>query len=398
MMAPSSPPAHVTGLEELAPWLAAASARGAVRFELWVKVRGAEQERVHVGVASESFDLADELLVRVERDRRVELGQAAYAIFAYRGKDKAPSERAFVSLSMRAIAATPMIHEGNGAVASPSAAFASVLSTMQDMTRDVFGSLQRENEHQRRTNEAMMKSSTGYFETFAKGYERTFAALQTRLDASLCEAAELRAKNEQLAQEAKAIAIAYEEVAQSIATEDASTKRKDKRLDEMVEQAKVLAPLVIAKFGNKPGAEGLVTSGVLGALFGSLTTEQTATILNALNNAQRVVLGDVILAHQKSKLKTNPDIGSQGFADGVKMVREPTTPNSPPANDVVNGARERDFKHVFDVLNAQGDQYEKWLDDKAREFVEREKGDAKEATATPKADGEESKKPDSAGV
>jgi hypothetical protein len=137
---------RVSGLEELAHWIAAAGARGAVRFELWIKMRGSEQERVTVGSSAEPFEIADELLAQVERDRRVELGQAAYAVFAYREKDKAPAERAFVSLAARAIA-VPVAGDGaNGsaAAANPSAALASVLSSVHGMTRDAFGSLQRE--------------------------------------------------------------------------------------------------------------------------------------------------------------------------------------------------------------------------------------------------------------
>jgi hypothetical protein len=371
--------ARVAGLEELAHWIAGVGARGAVRFELWVKVRGSEQERAHVGAASEPFDVADELLAHVERDRRVELGQAAYAVFAYREKDKAPVERAFVSLAARAIA-MPVTAEGaNGSASSPSAALASVLSTMQGMTRDVFGSLQRENEHQRKTNESMMKSSTGYFETFAKGYERTFAELQARLDASLREAAELRTKNDQLEQQSKTLAHAYEELSKSTAAEEAATKRKEKRVDELVEQAKVLAPLVIAKLGNKPGSHALVTEGVMGALLGSISNDQAAGILALLNDGQRSVLAEALQSHRKAQAKTKAASAAshvaEGFADGLRASGQAVRASSSSpaaANDggALDEATERDFVRVFEVLGKQGDRYERWLEDKARELGE----------------------------
>jgi archaellum component FlaC len=242
------------------------------------------------------------------------------------------------------------------------------------MTRDVFGSLQRENEHQRKTNESMMKSSTGYFETFAKGYERTFAELQTRLDASLREAAELRAKNEQLEQQAKTLALAYEELSKSTAAEEAATQRKEKRVDELVEQAKVLAPLVIAKLGNKPGSEAIVTNGVMGALLGSITKDQAATILGALNDAQRGVLAEAMHSHRKAQAKTKAASaapGAEGFIDGLKASREkPPGPGSSLANDAIDAATEREFERVFEVLGTQMDRYEKWLESKGRELDE----------------------------
>jgi hypothetical protein len=390
--------ARVAGLEELAQWIAGAGARGAGRFELWVKVRGSEQERVLTGASAEPFDVADELLAHVERDRRVELGQAAYAVFAYREKDKAPAERAFVSLAARAIA-MPVTAEGAaGAAASPSAALASVLSTMQGMTRDVFGSLQRENEHQRKTNESMMKSSTGYFETFAKGYERTFSELQTRLDASLREASELRAKNEQLEQQAKTLALAYEELSKSTAAEEAATQRKEKRVDDLVEQAKVLAPLVIAKLGNKPGSEAIVTNGVMGALLGSISNDQAATILGALNDAQRGVLAEALQSHRRAQAKTKAasaaSPGAQGFADGLKTsgqtVRAPA-PAPATVNDAVEPATDRDFQRVFEVLGTQMDRYERWLENKGREIEElaakAKKGTGGEKTNSTPTDG-----------
>jgi cell division septum initiation protein DivIVA len=388
--------ARVAGLEELAQWIAGAGARGAGRFELWVKVRGSEQERVLTGASAEPFDVADELLAHVERDRRVELGQAAYAVFAYREKDKAPAERAFVSLAAPAIA-MPVTAEGAaGAAASPSAALASVLSTMQGMTRDVFGSLQRENEHQRKTNESMMKSSTGYFETFAKGYERTFSELQTRLDASLREASELRAKNEQLEQQAKTLALAYEELSKSTAAEEAATQRKEKRVDDLVEQAKVLAPLVIAKLGNKPGSEAIVTNGVMGALLGSISNDQAATILGALNDAQRGVLAEALQSHRRAQAKTKAasaaSPGAQGFADGLKTSGQTVRAPAPATvNDAVEPATDRDFQRVFEVLGTQMDRYERWLENKGREIEElaakAKKGTGGEKTNSTPTDG-----------
>ena len=62
--------ARVSGLEELSEWIALSAAKGADRFELWSKVRGTEQQRAHVAVQTEPFEIADELLTCVERDGR----------------------------------------------------------------------------------------------------------------------------------------------------------------------------------------------------------------------------------------------------------------------------------------------------------------------------------------
>jgi hypothetical protein len=74
-----------------AEWVGLAGANGADRFELWNKVRGTDQQRAQVAVRTEPFDVAEELLAHVERDGRVETGHAAYAVYAYRGGEKAPS-------------------------------------------------------------------------------------------------------------------------------------------------------------------------------------------------------------------------------------------------------------------------------------------------------------------
>lgn len=226
----NGPIARISGMDELAQWIAAAEARGAERYELWQKTRGSEQQRVHVGSASEPLDLADELLARVEADKRVELGHVSYAVFAYRRNETTPLERAFVSSAPRAVP-MPMALPG-GAIAdapggSPSVALATVLSSMHQMTREVFGSLQRENEHQRRTNEGMLRSTTGSFETFAKGYERTFGDLQTRLESALREGIELRAKLAQLETEKLDVQRQLEELTKANVREQAEIDRSN---------------------------------------------------------------------------------------------------------------------------------------------------------------------------
>jgi hypothetical protein len=355
--------ARVSGLDELAQWIATASGRGADRFELWQKTRGSEQERVHVGTAREPFDLADELLAHVEGDRRLELGHVSYAVFAYRGEDKTPLERAFVSpATTRAV---PMTLAVGGAAGDghpqPSAALASVFTSIQQMTRDVFGSLQRENEHQRKTNEAMLRTSTGSFETFAKGYERTFGDLQTRLESSIKEGVELRAKCEALEREKRELEHTVEEFNKIDRQAIADAAREDRMHKSGLDLLKFAMPALLARLANKPMDTALLGS-AWQAFLDSITDEQTPKLLATLSEPQQLFVIEVLKAHRASKKAATQAAkaggASAGLADAAKAKGAPSA--ATPAND--DGAMEREFERLAEIFVKHGDQFVAWMD------------------------------------
>ena len=324
-------PARVTSLEDLAEWLSSVAAQGADRFELWVKVRGAEQERVHTASTLEPFDAADELLVRVERDRRVDVGQAAYAVFAYRGKEKAPLERAIVSPAAQAMAMpvgiSPMGSSGAMAEASPSLALTTVLSTMHQMTQEVFGTLQRENEHQRRTNETMIRSSTGHVELLAKSYERTFGDLQGRYDAALKEASALRSRVEALSLEKQELLNDLQELGKQKIGEIAAERRKEKRQDMLDQGLKVAFPVLVSKLTGTPLETGVPG---LEEFLDSLEHQQAMAILGVLTRPQQAFVIHLIETRQKARAKAEAE-PAEPKGNGENSNGAASAP--PPAND-----------------------------------------------------------------
>ena len=253
-------PARVSALDELSEWIALAAARGADRFELWSKVRGIEQQRAHVATQTEPFELADELLARVERDSRAEAGQVAYAVFAYRGKEKTPIERAFItppSVAMVAVGSYGASPSGlaSGAgdpSAGPSLALTTMLTTIQQMNQGVFATLQRENAHQRSLNESLIRASTGHFDALGKSYERVFGDMRERQDAALREASEHRDKRRSAEDDLATFAGKYKEIVELKSSDAAEVERRAKVNAFALEQFKVILPVLLAKFAGVP--------------------------------------------------------------------------------------------------------------------------------------------------
>jgi hypothetical protein len=290
---------RVTGLEELTEWLAAAAGQGADRFELWIKQRGCDSVLVKAAAQKDPFDIADELLATVERDRRADLGQVAYAVYAYRGKEPSPFERAFLQPGSRAIAVpfgANAIGAGDGS--GPALAVTSLLAQMQHMNQEVFGTLQRENESQRRTNETMVRSSTSHFETLTKSYERTFGDLQQRYDAVLRENAELRSQNDALTRVNKESRALYEDLHKVKMDEAGKEQRKTMREAALMDNLKLLAPVLVSKFTHRPIDPSTLGVPALEQFIASLAPAQIEGILALLRPEQALFLIELIQSHQ----------------------------------------------------------------------------------------------------
>jgi regulator of replication initiation timing len=167
--------------------------------------------------------------------------------------------------------------------AGPALALSSVLMSFQQMTQESFATLQRENESQRRTNETMVRASTGHFETLAKSYERTFGDLQQRYDAALRENSVLRAEIEKLKDDTKQITRMYDEVHDLKIGQSEWHQRKLKIADQLV----ALAPLLVAKAAKIPIDTGAVGVPGLDAFLESLDRRQIEAILSVLTPIQQ---------------------------------------------------------------------------------------------------------------
>jgi hypothetical protein len=291
--------ARVNGLEELTEWLAAAAGQGADRFELWIKQRGCDSAHVKTAEHREPFDIADELLATIERDRRAEPGQVAFAVYAFRGTEPAPFDRAILQSGSRAIV-TPFGMHATAVVdgAGPALAITSLLGAMQHMTQEVFGTLQRENESQRRTNETVMRSSTSHFETLTKSYERTFGDLQHRYDAALRENAELRSQNEALVQQNKTSQALYEDLHRMKMDELGKQERKTKREDVFMENLKLIGPVLVSKFTKQPLDPTVVGVPGFEQFVASLKPAQVQGILSLLEPVQAMFLIELLQGYQ----------------------------------------------------------------------------------------------------
>jgi hypothetical protein len=381
--------ARVSGLEELSEWIALTAANGADRFELWSKVRGTAQQRAHVAVQTEPFEIADELLTLVEHDSRTETGQAAYAVFAYRGKERTPSERAFVSAPPSAMmTVVPQAMSGFAAAAAdptagPSLALTTVLTTMHQMTQDVFATLQRENAHQRSLNESMMRATTGHFDALAKSYERAFGDMMGRHDAALREANEHRAKRRSAEDDLAGLADKYKEVLDLKTSETVEAERRTKVTSFAAEQLKVLLPVVLAKFAGVPIDGDAVGGAAAGQLLDSLTESQRAVILGALRPEQKIALYEMFQARaqkaptaKKNGAPDSPttagDVSTSSPAQAPSSAPSPTTsPTSSPNVAASPGAsftpeEEGDFERIAQWIESPKRQarYEAWLEHK----------------------------------
>jgi hypothetical protein len=299
--------ARLTGLEEIASWIASTNAHGATRIELWRKLRGSEQERVHaVAPGREPLDAADELLAIVERDRAVEQGTAAYALFAFRGdKASTPAERAFVQPVAKAVAVPVVASSSDGP--HP---MASMLATMEQMTHGVFGALQKENEHQRRTNEALARATSGHFDAFAKGYERSLEAMQSRLEKALAEASELRAENEGLREAASQFQQVVSEYEKLNLRELAEVEKDKARTRLMESTLSLLTPFAISTVTKTPLNGSPLGAEVLRRFVDSLSPAQIQTIEKCLTDPQRIAFTGLLKA-MKTPPATSPKPASE---------------------------------------------------------------------------------------
>jgi hypothetical protein len=334
---------RVSGLQELSEWVGLAGANGADRFELWNKVRGTEQQRAHVAVRTEPFDVAEELLAHVERDGRVETGHAAYAVYAYRGDEKAPSERAFVSMPPRALVtvgsyATPTPAFATGAAdptMGPSLALTNVLSTMHEMIRDMFAAFQRENAHQRSQNESVMRGSMGHFDALAKSYERSFGDMSGRLDAALREANEHRDRRRSAEDELRGLVDKYKEILDLKTSEATEAERRTKATAFAGEQLKLLLPVILAKIAGVPVDAAAIGGAATGGLLDSLTDAQKEVILGALRPEQRIALCEMLQARAQKDptvtkaAPTSPPTTTTGDVSGSSPAQTPSPMSAP---------------------------------------------------------------------
>lgn len=419
---------RVAGMDDLAQWVSAATARGAARFELWLKLRGVEQERVLSATGDEPLEVADEFLSHVEGDRRVDTGQAIYAVFAYRDENKTPSERAFVAASPRSIATThaaPLAHETpNG---DHLHAAASAIAMTQQMIRDVFGSLQRENDHQRRSNETLVRATTGHFDALATGYESALTELRERHSELRAELATLRADHIALVAEHRALTEAHETqetvhadalAEQSRAHEVAMEKEKTENSNKKKAFAGflTLSPLLLAYATKKNFGDFELLSGFLD----SLTEQQTKTIMATLTMEQRAFLQVVIGEIKKAKKVAASAMGippeeSASKAEMKSSAAPPTSPSngSAPAASATTGTsagpgkgatfvplskrvdtmskQELDnvFREITELINTHKDKFNAWVEAMTREEAAAESAGASMAKAsTPANDGQ----------
>jgi hypothetical protein len=392
MMPPPIPAARVSGLEDLSEWIALAGAKGADRFELWNKVRGTEQQRAHVAAQTEPFEIADELLARVERDARAETGQVAYAVFAFRGKEKTPLERAFVStppsamVTVGSYAATPSAFATAAAdpATGPSLALTTVLATMHQMTQEVFATLQRENAHQRNLNESLMRASTGHFDALAKSYERVFGDLTGRHDAALREANDHRSQRRSAEDELARVVEQYKEILDQKTSETAEAERRTKVTSFAGEQLKLLLPVLIAKVAGVPIDAGTIGGAAVGSLLDSLTDEQKAAIVGVLGNEQKIALYEILQTRAQKEATAKKHGAPAAPTPGSEVSASPST--QPPTPTSATGAsraqaspgpgftadEERAFERLTQLVESPQEQarYEAWLEQK----VAREQG------------------------
>jgi regulator of replication initiation timing len=321
---------RVTTLDEMAHWIASAAGRGAARFELMLKLRGLDQERVLTATGDEPLEVADEFFSHVEADRRIDVGQAIYAVFAFRTGDRAPFERAFVSPVARTMSTAHAPYE---AYASPSYAVdgsnghalaaTSAIATTQQMVRDVFTSLQRENDHQRRHNETLVRANTGHFDALATGYESALSELRERHGETRNDLKTLREKHTALIEENRALTLQLEEkdlAAKKVAEEhEAALKARDEAHDDKKLHAEMFAnlvPVLIARSTN----QGLSEMHFLGPLFDSLTEEQKMKLMAILRNDQLVALNTLFAERDKYKKAKDAVINAVQNGGGVSEV------------------------------------------------------------------------------
>lgn len=276
---------RLTTIEEIAAWIDSMREDNAQRIELWIKPRGATQRSV-LQERGDALDIADAFFAHVQQDPRAQQGLATYAILAFRGEEQHAVARAFVMPARGADHALAP-HAPTGDLATSSYALSTVLAGAQAMNAGAFASLQRENEHQRKINEAMVRATAGHFESTARGYERAIELLQKRLDDALAELAQVRDSSDKYQQ-------AAEILEKSLAEEQAKNvkavvegKRELMRDDWTFKTLTMFAPMVGAGIMGKPMTESPFAAEGLKGFVASLKPPQIHAIGQCLDDGQR---------------------------------------------------------------------------------------------------------------
>jgi hypothetical protein len=161
------------------------------------------------------------------------------------------------------------------------------------MAQGVFSTLQRETEQQRRTNEALVRASSGHFETFARGYERTLADLEARLQQAHTQCAELRAKNAELERDNAQLRVEVDKLANQKLSEIAEQERANDRHIFARQQLDLLTPLVLGKVFKMPLTKSSLGTVALQRLLAQLSPEQVHAMLAPLQPAQAAVIAQI---------------------------------------------------------------------------------------------------------
>lgn len=347
----------------LVTWMNEAAAHGATRFELWQKPRGLEQRRVHASEPGvDAWNVADEFFEHVLRDRTLERGRVNYAVFACCGNEP-PMERVFITPGMSEAMPTALVMHDASPSSGPAYAVTSLVASANQMTQGAFASLQKQNELLHKAIDTSLRTNAGSFETFAKGYERTFADLQARLEAALQESASLRAQVAQMEKEAKEQAERYSTLEHSRSVEEAEIARKSKFDDELVGQFKLLSPVVASKFLKMPIDGSLVAGPAFGQFLDSLTDPQIAQMLAPLSPPQQLVVSELIKTHRKNKAKaaaggaaTKPPASmAQGLGDGRASQGAASVPQQAAAPP-----DEATFASVYAWFQQHGEAFTAW--------------------------------------
>jgi hypothetical protein len=292
----------VASIEELSAWMASAQQRGAVRFELWERVR-AGQRRVHVWTIGETNDvgfIADDVQARVDKDRRVDRGQVAYAVLAFRKDDATPLTRVFV------------LPQGNGtALATPSA-----LVTADDANpQGIIAMLMRHNETRER-------SGTAQFETIVTHYQRLLDSSDAEKRALREQIAKLENERAELAQVAQEFTgLKHQQEMEKLRELD-----KQKRVWAVWEKAEQFLPVAMAALARNansgkvpPGtpAAAMLGEELLTAFFRSLSKAQWATLETQLTQEQRALFMELFVLYRERDERRDQAKAAREKAAGV---------------------------------------------------------------------------------
>lgn len=307
---------RLSSIDELAVWIGGMNDQGAVRFELWQKPRGGSQ-RLVLELTGDAIDAADEAYARVQKDERSIEGTVTYAILGYRDNENQAFVKAIV-VSGRGVLAIPM----QGAITQPAAhALTELVNGLQNINAGAFAAMLRENEHQRRNNEAIFKAKNGHCEEMARGYERALAAMQLRLDAALAETKELRETEAQLNESMHAV-LGVAQEAEKTNAKDLLELHRQKVKDQFLQNTiNLLSPIVIAKVTKQSLADSPLGLQMLKEFVLSLTKEQTKVIVGCLTHGQAIAFTSFV-----DDLKAQP-FSSQSGSPNPQNEQHTTDPS-----------------------------------------------------------------------